>query len=68
MKIIDEINGVPYTDYLAGPDGVSIILYILPSHTKDQISKAKHMLYNERDVVSIRTRRVKNYEEITCLL
>jgi hypothetical protein len=51
-------NGVVYDWGLAGPGGAWFNLFREPHHTQEDIDKAKRHLRNERDVVSIKVRRV----------
>ena len=46
-------NGVPYDWELVGPAGARFMIYPEPHHTKYDIKKAKSILRNERDVISL---------------
>lgn len=51
-------NGVAYNWGLAGPGGAWFVLFREPHHTDKDMEDAKHYLKQERDVVSIRIKRV----------
>jgi len=52
-------SGVQYTEELAGPEGMSFMLIQMPDTTKDQLKQAKAHLRASRDVVRMKTIRVK---------
>ena len=55
----ETLNGVAYDWGLAGPSGAWFVLFREPHHTDKDMEDAKHNLYQERDVVSLRIRRVE---------
>lgn len=57
-------NGVPYHEELAGPGGMSFILYQTPGVTDEDIRKAKATLRESRDVVYIGLVRIKEWIEV----
>ena len=50
-------NGVAYEWSLSGPNGASFTLLRQSNHTDEDISEAKRILRNNRDVTSIKIER-----------
>ena len=53
-------NKVYYDAMIANRDGVRVILFREPWHTKDDMAKAKRDIRSERDVVDIVVKKVIN--------
>lgn len=54
----EKEEGVWYDECLAGPDGMSFILFQLPDVSDEQIKKAKASLYHKRDVVHLNVKKI----------
>ena len=52
-------SGVQYHEELAGPEGMSFMLFDFPDTTKEQLQQAKAFLRSSRDVVRMSTLRIK---------
>jgi hypothetical protein len=52
-----EVAGIAYNEWLAGPDGMSFELLPEDHHTAEDVKRAKAQLRRDRDVVSIRVTR-----------
>ena len=55
-----EFNGIKFNSFIVSSEGVEILLYLEPHHTKEDIKKAKQQAKSERDVVHF---RLAEYQE-----
>lgn len=70
-KIVDveawHVDGVAedifFNEELAGPDGMSFLLFPEPKHDNEAVKKAKAWLRHSRDVVRIYVRRIEFMKE-----
>lgn len=62
-----SIDGVAedifFNEELAGPDGMSFLLFPEPKHDSEAVKKAKKWLRNSRDVVRFHVRRIEFVKE-----
>lgn len=58
-RVDGAYNGIPFTEELASIDGMWFGLFPDGAHTKADVAKAKKMIRNDRDVVSMTVYRVK---------
>jgi hypothetical protein len=63
MRCDGTAAGIPYVEWLAGPDGMSFELQVGSEHTQEDIRRAKAELRRDRDVVTITVRR----HAVTCI-
>lgn len=54
-----QVEGVHFHDELAGPGGVSVILFKTPDISEEQVQRAKIKLHQMRDVVRMHIMRVE---------
>ena len=59
LRPCDSVNGIPYEWGLAGPEGAWFTLIALPGTTVAEIDAAKRELRATRDVVRVRTLKIK---------
>lgn len=52
-RVYETVCGIPFSEELAGPDGMSFILFPCTPELNKKLAHAKRYLRNQRDVVRI---------------
>jgi len=52
-------EGIPYHEELAGPDGMSYLLFTTPDTDREQVTRAKDKIRRDHDVMHLREMRLQ---------